>query len=180
MSVEISDHDLVEAFLRDDGQAFRLIYRRHTGMLYALAIRMVGVDDAEDVLQETWLRAAAALRRFGWGSTLRTWLCGIAVNCSRECLRKRSREAGKILDETATAVFEMSASADIRIDLERAVQNLTPRYREAFLLHDVVQLSHAEIASILSINLGTSKSNTARARAAIREMLRIESDKGRP
>lgn len=74
---------------RDEG-AFRALYRRYTPVLYLLARRLLGGarDHAEDVVQETWIRAVTALPAFQWQSSLQTWLCGIAVNCSREALRR--------------------------------------------------------------------------------------------
>jgi len=117
------------------------------------------------VLQEAWLGAATSLRSFRWTSTLRTWLCGIVVNCARRQWR-RARNVEAIPDETT-----WHDGTPAQIDLERAIARLSPRYREVLLLHDVHQFTHEEIAEMLSIDAGTSKSNTARARAAIREML---------
>jgi len=163
--VEPTDRDLAAAFLAGDESAFHTLYDRHAPMLFAFATRLAGQDDAGDVLQEAWLGAATSLRSFRWTSTLRSWLCGIVVNCARKRWRQARRP--EALPDESTWYDATPA----QIDLERAIAKLSPRYREVLLLHDVHQFTHEEIAEMLSIDAGTSKSNTARARAAMREML---------
>ncbi len=84
------DHALVERFLRARGEdAFRALYRAHTPALYALALRLTGGDqgEAEDLVQESWVRAVRALSSFRGRSALRSWLCGLLVNVRRERIR---------------------------------------------------------------------------------------------
>src|SRR5687767_12461267 len=70
---------------RRDESAFRSLYARYTPILLGIAIRLVDSDqDAEDAVQETWLRAVKNMREFEWGSSLRTWLVGIVIICCRE------------------------------------------------------------------------------------------------
>ena len=81
---------LVASYLRArDEDAFRRLYRHCSPRLYLLALRLTGgrAHDADDVLQETWIRACASLSRFRWESRLHTWLAGIVVNCWRETRR---------------------------------------------------------------------------------------------
>jgi RNA polymerase sigma-70 factor (ECF subfamily) len=165
--VERSDRELAEAFLGGDDEAFGALYERHAPMLFAFATRLAGDDDARDVLQDAWMQAATSLRSFRWMSTLRTWLCGIVVNCARKRWRDAKRGAGS---PTRPEEIWYEATPP-QIDIERAIAKLPPRYREVLLLHDVHQFTHEEIAAMLSIDPGTSKSNTARARAAMRAML---------
>src|ERR1700758_4316319 len=79
---------------RGDEAAFLAIYRRHTPALLGLATRLCGGErrDAEDIVQESWVRAAAGLSSFRWQSSLRTWLSGFVVNGWKELLRSRYRE----------------------------------------------------------------------------------------
>ncbi len=171
MDVIPSDETLGRAFLDGDTEAFLPLYQRHAPMLYAFVTRMVGLSAADDVLQEAWLRASRLLQRFEWRSSLRTWLCGIAANCAREHLRRHARLDVEVAGgrEVATVWYDAVAA---QVDLERGIARLSPRYREVFLLHDVAELTHAEIGVALGIDEGTSKSNLARARAALRESLR--------
>jgi RNA polymerase sigma-70 factor (ECF subfamily) len=137
--------------------------------MYLLVLRLLGRSGrhAEDVVQETWVRAASALGRFAWQSSLRTWLLGIAVNCSREVLRAASRDAAG--NETPAADPESPPrQRPEKIDLERAIRELPDGYREVFILHDVEGLTHEEIGGRLGIDAGTSKSQLSRARRALR------------
>ena len=94
MTTGSSDRELVERVTTSgDEEAFRLLYRRHTDVLYAVALRMTAEHaDAEDVVHDAWVRAADALGRFEWRSTLPTWLIGIVVNRVRELKRRDRRE----------------------------------------------------------------------------------------
>jgi RNA polymerase sigma-70 factor (ECF subfamily) len=162
-----SEEDLVVAFRRDgDEVAFRELFRRHSPTMYALARRMLGrvASEAEDAVQEAWVRAAGALTTFGWRSSLRTWLVGITINCCREILRARSPAfLGSELEPPPEA-----AATEERLDLERAIERLPDGYRAVFVLHDIEGLTHAEIADRLGIDLGTSKSQLSRARRTLR------------
>lgn len=161
----IDERQLIDAFVtRRDERAFVALYRRHAPAVYAF-LRQLLVREADDALQDVWLRAARDLHRFRGASALRTWLFGIAVNRAREIVRAR-REVEEEMDVPLPApAFEQ------RIDLQRAVERLPFRYREVFVLHDVYEHTHAEIASLLGIDEGTSKSNLSRARARLRELM---------
>jgi RNA polymerase sigma-70 factor (ECF subfamily) len=165
-----SDDELVLGIARGDEDAFRLLFRRHTPVLLGLTHRLLGSRAAlaEDVVQESWLRAVRLLPGFAGRSSLRTWLCGIAVNCSREALRRESRRAA-----SADDLWPGAATGTLPdLDLARAVQALPEGYREVLLLHDLVGLTHEEIASQLGIQAGTSKSQLSRARGALRALWR--------
>ena len=174
-----TDRQLVDAFLLGDEAAFSALHARHGPMLFAFATRMIGAEEAEDVLQDAWLRAARSLQRFEWRSTIRSWLCGFVVNCARERLRLRERDAAvAAIPEDPPLWYDATAA---QIDLERAIRRLPPRYREVFLLHEIAELTHEEIATSLAIDVGTSKSNASRARAAMRDMLTdsVRAEEGR-
>jgi RNA polymerase sigma-70 factor (ECF subfamily) len=160
----------VAAFLADrDQAAFRALFQRHTPAMYLLVLRLLGRSGrhAEDVVQETWVRAASALGGFSWRSSLRTWLLGIAVNCCREVLRTASRDVASGGTPAADRGSPPSQGPE-RIDLERAIRELPDGYREVFILHDVEGLTHEEIGGQLGIDAGTSKSQLSRARRALR------------
>ena len=88
-----SDRMLVEGYLRSrDERSFRELYRGHTPALYRLALQLCGSEaDAQDAIQDTWIRTCKALSTFQWKSSLRTWLTGVLINCVREQSRKRNR-----------------------------------------------------------------------------------------
>ena len=155
--------------------AFRALYRAHTPALYALALRLTGSDqsEAEDLVQETWVRATRKMSAFRGESALRTWLCGVLVNVRRERVRSAWRMVGTLDVEPATP-----ARDDTAFDLERAIAALPDGARDIFVLHDVYGYAHREIAELLGVVEGTSKSQLARARMLLRATLNL--DEARP
>lgn len=171
MSHDQDDRSAVRALLQQrDEAAFRVLYARHTPTLYALALRLLGErrHDADDVLQETWIRSVVALPRFAWQSSLRTWLCSIVVNCCREVWRNARDEL--VIEETH-AVESLDIAG--HIDVTTALSRLPTGYRAVLVLHDIMGYTHEEIAERLGIETGTSKSQLSRARRAMRRVLRL-------
>ncbi len=164
------DVALVERFLRARGEdAFRALYRAHTPALYALAMRLTGGDhiEAEDLVQESWVRAVRDLSSFRAQSALRSWLCGLLVNVRRERIRAEWREVDAPDIDSATDI----SGPDDALDLERAIGTLPEGARNVFVLHDVYGYTHREIAEMLGIVEGTSKSQLTRARTLLRNSL---------
>ena len=164
------DLALVERFLRGRGEeAFRALYRAHTPAMYALALRLTGGDrvEAEDLVQESWVRALTALRTFRAESALRSWLCGVLVNVRRG----RTRADWRIVDTPDIEPLAETTGPDAAIDLERAIAALPEGARDVFVLHDVHGYTHREIADLLGIVEGTSKSQLNRARSLLRSSL---------
>lgn len=171
---ELHDRKLVERFLaRRDEEAFRQLFRRHSPRLFAFALRLTSGrrDEAEDLVQDTWLRASKRLPAFEWRSALGTWLCAIAINCARERLRRRAVDtAGDAA--AAERVASAAASPVTTIDLERAIASLADGYREVFELYEIDGFTHAEIAQTRGTTVSTSKTQLSRARALIRAKLK--------
>lgn len=166
------DRALAEQVLAGDEGAFRQLYRRHTPRLHQLALRLLGgaEADAEDVVQDAWIKAVEKLDTFRWESAFGTWLHAIVVNVSREALRRRGRR-----QETELPEQEPPAPAPLErveaMDLERAIAELPDGYRTVLVLHDVEGFTHEEIGEQLGIAAGTAKSQLFRARRAIRAQL---------
>ena len=156
-----------------DEEAFRALYRRHNPTVYQFVLRLVGGDapEAEDILQESWLRAAKALGRFRWESKLSSWICGIALNRVREMARKKKRSLVEV--DGDWEVPTAPSDAGKRIDLERALELLPPGFRTVLVLHDVEGFTHQEIGDRLGITGGTSKSQLHGARKAMRRLLNM-------
>jgi len=172
------DRELAERIVRDgDESAFRILYRRHTHLLYPFVLRVLGgvEADAEDVVQDTWVRAARALPRFRWESSFRTWIMGIALNRARELMRRGARTT-----RTPEQGFEIPVAPPPtaeRLDLERAIACLPDGYRTVLLLHDVEGFTHPEISERLDIAIGTSRSQLHHARRTLRRMLEPMEDR---
>jgi RNA polymerase sigma factor (sigma-70 family) len=173
-----SDDALLNRLARTgDARAFELLYHRHTRPLYATAVRLTrDPDAAADIVHDAWVRAVESLDRFEHRSTLRTWLTGILVNCYRERERARHREApdddvsiDDVIDPTQACPLDGSRLD--RIDLDAAIEALPPRFRQVLVLHDIEGFTHEEIAAMLGLVPGTSKSQLARARCRVRALL---------
>jgi RNA polymerase sigma-70 factor (ECF subfamily) len=168
---EPTDRELVRRVIDDrDERAFRALYRRHSPALYQFALRTMGGDvlEAEDVVQETWIRGAEGWGAFRWDASLLTWLKAIALNVCRTAFRRR--DPGW-LDPTDVEAVARPEYPETRIDLERALALLPPGYRTVLLLHDLEGYRHEEIAGLLGTSAGTSKSQLSRARRALRRLL---------
>lgn len=168
-----ADLALVQRFLEARGEdAFRTLYRAHTPALYALALRLTGGDqgEAEDLVQESWVRAVRSLSSFRAESALRSWLCGLLVNARRE----RIRTAWRTVDAPEVEPVARASGDDAALDLERAITALPAGARDVFVLHDVHGYTHGEIGGMLGIATGTSKSQLTRARTLLRASLCAE------
>jgi RNA polymerase sigma factor (sigma-70 family) len=170
--VHDSDRSLAELVLGGDEPAFRQLYRRHSPRLYLLVLRLLGGSeaDAEDVVQDTWLKATERLGTFRWEASFGSWLSAIGLNTARECLRRRSRREEQWADDTDFAGPTPREKVD-PLDLERAIRSLPEGYRTVLILHDVEGYRHEEIAQQLGISSGTSKSQLFHARRSMRAAL---------
>lgn len=170
--LDSSDAELAAGVRAGDEACFRVLYARHGPQLYRVVIRVLGGDSAEadDVVQETWLRALGALAAFRWESAFSSWLIGIGINQARDALRRRSRRGAG--DSTRTDRLRARvAPIGERIDLERAVAMLPARRRTVLVLHDIEGYAHEEIGAMLGITVGTSKSQLFHARRSLRALL---------
>jgi RNA polymerase sigma-70 factor, ECF subfamily len=159
-----------------DVPAFEELYRQHSTRLFNLAWRMCGTRaDAEDLLQEIFLLAYRKLPEFRGDSSVGTWLYRLAMNRCLDHLKSRQTRASSAtspLDEQTMPVSRRAGDGGIkRLDLERAIARLPEGARAAFLLHDVEGFQHQEIAGILGISEGTSKSQVHKARLRLRALL---------
>jgi RNA polymerase sigma-70 factor (ECF subfamily) len=173
---ETPDEALAVRAATGDAEAFRALYDRHRNMIYTLALRMTGSDaDAEDVLQQTFLRAYRALPRFRGDSKFTTWLWRVAVSAALTERKSKSRAASPVDD----AAFEGRAAAGPSPDdaaeatdeasMLRGHLEALPR-RDRALLHMRYQegKSFEEISDLMEMPVGTLKSLVFRAKAELR------------
>jgi RNA polymerase sigma-70 factor (ECF subfamily) len=171
------DAALARAAASGDGRAFEALYRRHSRRVYAVVWRLAGgqAARAEDLVQESFIRAWQALPAFRFESAFTTWLHRLAVNTALMELRGRSGNEDR---ETDDAMLEHIGTADTagqrvreQLDLERAVATLPPRARAVLVLHDIEGWKHEEIATELGMAVGSSKAQLHRARNLLRKRL---------
>ena len=164
-----SEHELVEAALRGDPAAFAALVVPVRPRLSALVARVVGADEAEDVVQEALLRAYLGLSRLRDPDRFAAWLCGIGINVAK--MRRRSLGARARAVAAAGAAPAAAPEAD-ELDVVRdAVAVLAPAQRDVVLLHYVDDLSCDEIARLLGTSPGAVRVRLHRARAQLRREL---------
>ena len=155
-------------------QAFERLYRSHHGRVHTLALRLAGVEWAEDLTQEVFIRAWTKLGTFRGESSFGTWLYRLAVNLilsRRQTLKRRgdrhSSEAG-LLDRLPAR----ERHPGMAMDFEAAIQRLPEGAKQVFVLYEVEGYPHAEIGDLMGISPGTSKSQLHRARMMLRDYLK--------
>lgn len=185
----LDDGALVERARQRDGAAVRLIMQRHNRRLYRAARSILNDDaEAEDVVQEAYVRAFTHLDGFRGEAQLSTWLTRIALNEALGRLRRRRTTVGlkdidAISDQGEARVIYLpsarqdsdpeaaAARAEVRRLLERAVDQLPNSFRMVFVLRDIEEMSVEETASHLGLRPETVKTRLHRARRLLREAL---------
>ena len=172
--MSLTDADLVaRVLLHDDHHAFAELVRRHQSSIRGLLRQLTRTDVAlaDDLGQETFLRAYKNIRSFRGEARFSTWLYRIAYNCFREEARKRKELVG--IDETQLEAEPDPQSVDpaLKHDLMHALQLLPLHERSAILLCCQNGLSHNETARVLDIPLGTVKTNVLRGREKLKKLL---------
>ncbi len=170
----LTDADLVARVLLDDDQhAFGELVRNHQSAVRGLLRQLTRADVAlaDDLAQETFIRAYKNIRSFRGEAKFSTWLYRIAYNCFREDARKRKELVG--IDETQLEAERDPKTVDpaLRHDLMHALQLLPLHERSAILLCCQNGLSHDEAARVLDIPLGTVKTNVLRGREKLKKTL---------
>jgi RNA polymerase sigma-70 factor (ECF subfamily) len=168
VSPEDAERTLIRRYLETrDEASFRDLYRSTSSSVYGFLMRLTGEpEEAQELLQETWLRAASRLASFRFESSLSTWLRGIALRCWQE--KRRAGWNGALGDVPHPIVPAVSPAA---VDVWHALDSLPPGYRAAIVLHDLEGHTHEDIAGFLGIDPGTSRSQLARAREKLRRAL---------
>lgn len=170
MDAEAADVALAQS---GDGRAFERLYRTHVARVHGLVRRMLDGVDADDVTQDVFVRAWEKLHTFRGEAAFGTWLHRLAVNvilARRKTLggeRRRLHADSDVLE----LVAGQPGGPEHGVDFEAAIGRLPEGARQVFLLHDVQGYRHEEIARLLGIVPGTSKSQLHHARMALRKYL---------
>lgn len=168
------DAELVRALRRGEADAVRELVERFQGVILALGIRMLGHrHDAEDVAQETIVRALRAIHGFDQERPLRPWLLGIAANRCRTALSRRARRPIPVesVGDRVDTRERLDDPNDLAAELEHALGRLRPGYRAVFVLFHEQGLPYEEISATIGRPLGTVKTWLHRARTEIAEDL---------
>ena len=177
----------MEAARRGDRDAFNELVRSTYRDIYALAYRLTGnPDDAADVVQDAYVRAYRAIRRFRGDSSFSTWMYRITSNCASTHLSRRSRQRTEELSDEVPIVdlrpeqdpSLRAEAAVLRHHIDRAIRTLPERLRQVVVLRDLYDLSHSEIAAELGITTSAAKVRLHRARQRLRTVLQRTSELG--
>jgi len=170
------DAQLTAAVLAGDIEAFAPLVHRYRDRYARFAVRMLGSrDDAEDVLQSVFLRAFRNLRACKDPARFHAWLYQIVVNeCRSFATRSGRREQRLVRDEAALESIptpRLADDQDLREELQRALDQLVPEQREAFLLKHVEELEYEEMAGLTGAGVSALKMRVKRACERLRELL---------
>ena len=170
-----SDEELASRAARGDAGALDALLRRHTSLVHAVCRRVLGnADDALDASQEALIAIARKIHLFDGRSRFSTWAYRVATNAALDEGRRRSRrpQPSETLPErvnhTGRAVDDHVAD---QLDIDAALSRLSPDYRAAVALRDLLGMDYAEIGEVLDIPPGTVRSRIARGRAIVAEIL---------
>ncbi|RMF61615.1 MAG: sigma-70 family RNA polymerase sigma factor [Calditrichaeota bacterium] len=181
-----TDEELIERFQQGDGHAFEEIVKRYKDPLLNFIYRFVGnQEEAEDILQETFLRVYRKRHAYRRVAKFSTWIYTIAGNLARTELRKRKRrrlfsisDMGVEEDkdyEVSDEEFNPEQHVDSLLHdevIQREINKLSPKFREVIILRDIQEFSYEEISQILRIPIGTVKSRVNRARLRLQSRLK--------
>tara|TARA_R110002073_G_scaffold8761_5_gene46892 strand:+ start:12200 stop:12784 length:585 start_codon:yes stop_codon:yes gene_type:complete len=163
---------LIRECIDGDHDAMGRLYERCSGRVYALMVRMVGRQDADDAMQLAFMQVFRKLDRFSGGSSLETWIYRVATNEALQFLRRRKRDNVDTLSlEPESKVSQSGLRLEDAEMLEAGLGKLEPELRAVLTLKEVQELSYAEIAEIMDIPEGTVGSRLNRARRELRDEL---------
>jgi RNA polymerase sigma-70 factor (ECF subfamily) len=179
-----SEDETIRLAQQGNAAAFERLYRRYSGRVFAVCLRIVNNDgEAEDLTQEVFLQLFRKIHTFRGEAKFSTWLHRLSTNLVLMRLRKK-RHPEVSLDaaleseqEDSRPAIELGApdpqltGAVDRMNLNKAIDQLPDGYREMFILHDVEGYEHHEIARILGCSAGNSKSQLYKARVRLRDLL---------
>ena len=157
-----------------DGRAFERLYRTHVARVASLVRRMIGPDHADDITQDVFVRAWSKLSTFRGEAAFGTWLHRLAVNvilARRTTLGTERSRYDYSEDALEVVPNRPGATLELSLDFEDAIGRLPEGARQVFVLHDIEGYRHEEIADLLGIVPGTSKSQLHHARMALRKHL---------
>jgi RNA polymerase sigma-70 factor, ECF subfamily len=171
------DRNLVTAASRGDVEAFAKLVRDNSSLVYRVALRMLGTDNAQDASQEVWVRVWRNIKSFRGESAFTTWLYRITVNTCLSIRQKEARREERELGDEVPYLPEPSGgdadpeaaalSAERREEIQDALRHVRAEHRAALILRHMEGLSYAEIAEVLDVPDGTAKGWVSRGRAAM-------------
>jgi RNA polymerase sigma factor (sigma-70 family) len=178
----ITESDLIVGCLDGNRRMQEELYKRYSPKMYAVCLRYAGVaEEAQDVLQEGFIKVFKKMDSYRGDGSFEGWMRRVFVNTAIEHFRRKrymmpvtEKEENSIEGKYVSALDELGAK-----DIMALVQDLSPGYRTVFNMYVVEGYTHKEIAEMLGISEGTSKSQLSRAKVILQDMVRLYIDKQR-
>jgi len=165
---------LIQRCKKGDEMAFEEVYKHYAKRVFNLALRMIGNStEAEDALQETFLKAFKKIDTYKNGMKFSNWVLKIASNTVIDMLRKKGDYYSDFNREDIKNLYSAEYNLELNSDIKRAILALKPSYRLCVILRDVYGYSYEEISEILGKKLGTVKSDVCRARATLLKNIEV-------
>lgn len=182
-------NELIRRAQTGDCEAFAAVFEQYRPLLYAIGCRMVGVDDADDAVMETYLKAWRSLPNFRGEAALKTWLVRVFRSCATDLLRKRGRREARtttawpegedereswietLADERGPTPARQAELDDLGDHLHQALHELSAEHRATLLLREVDGLSYGDIAKATGVGMGTVMSRLFYAKRRLRQLL---------
>ena len=186
-NLDSTEKTLVELSSKGDVEAFETLIRSHQKKVYNIILRMTkNPEDAQELSQDTFVRAFTAIKKFRGESSFSTWLYRIAMNVSTDFLRKRNKsivismDQGAVgsendqplqLQEEGPGPDELSERNQLKVLVRNAMDSLSAEHRQVLILRDLMDVSYKDIASTLRLSEGTIKSRINRARYGLKQVI---------
>lgn len=185
--MDATEKNLVELSAGGDVEAFETLIQTHQKKVYNIALRMTkNPEDAQELAQDTFVRAFVAIKKFRCEASFSTWLYRIAMNVCTDFLRKRNKaivvsmEQGAVgseneqpiqLPEEGPGPDELSERRQLKKLVRQAMDSLSAEHRQVLVLRDLMDLSYKDIANTLDVSEGTIKSRINRAREGLKQVI---------
>lgn len=173
MPINYSEAELVAGCQKEDPRFQRALYQRYHRLMFAVCLRYTdSKDDAQDILQEGFVKVFKHIHSFKRKGSFEGWIRRIMIHSSIEHYRKRSRYFMVDIEEAKQVEFNSDALSNMgRDEIMALITQLPPGYRTVFNLYVIEGYSHQEISTMLDISVGTSKSQLSRAKRLLQEKL---------
>ena len=174
LPIEYQEHDLIQACIRKERWAQRVLYEEHYGKMMGVCLRYSNnSEDALDILHEGFIKVFKNLARYETGTSLTAWIRRIMVNTAIDFYRKNVRRRTEDLEQAyhVSSGDPDAVSKLTQQEILAAVQDLSPAYRAVFNLYVIDGYSHKEIGEILGVTESTSRSNLVKARMKLKAVL---------
>lgn len=174
---------IVEGCVREERKCQQMIFEMYYGKMMSACLRYISDrDEAQDVLQDGFIKVFNSIAKFDFNGSFEGWVRRIVVNTAIDHIRKKKKDIFQVTDHEfimnnysgeADEKENESIYANLKnSEIAEAIQQLSPAYKTVFSMYVIDGYSHQQIADLLNINIGTSKSNLAKARMNLQRILK--------